>query len=664
MSSAITEFLTRASQLHIRDTTPMGANLVARGATFRVWAPGATEVYVITDDLPTARQAGWTPRQRDRLVEREDGTWAGFVPDLADGSPYRFFVVGLGGSGFKRDPWARELGTDPPYPDCDCLIRDPDSYPWHDSGYCPPPFHELVIYQLHVGVFYGLDEHGRDKRKNVAKFLDVVTRIPYLRELGVNAVQMLPIQEFPYDNSMGYNNLDFFSPEMAYQVDDPGQLPRYLNEVNELLAEKGMQPLTLEQLAPGPNQLKALIDLLHLNGIAVILDLVYNHAGGGFDDQSFYFFDRRANGDNNNSLYFTDRGWVGGLVFAYWNDAVRDFLIRNAEFFLREYHTDGARYDEVSVIDNHGGWFFCQDLTGTCRFVKPSAIQIAEYWNPSRELALKAPPHGMDFHAALADGLRDALRQVLDDANAGRDAPVDLDPIHDRLYAPYGFDDSWRAVHCIENHDLVYADREPHEWQPRVAWLADPSNSRSWYARSRARFATALLLTAPGIPMLFMGQEILEDKNWSDNPDHMPNTLIWWDGLATDEAMRDFLEFTKAAIRLRREHAALSGPNVNAFHVNNGARVIAFHRWLQGSGQDVLVVATLSETDLHGYELGFPRNGTWQEVFNSDFFESSADRQTVGNGGRIVADGGPMHGFQASSRITIAANGVLVLAQT
>src|SRR2546425_13333681 len=129
------------------------------------------------------------------------------------------------------------------------------------------PFHKNVIYQLHVGAFYGVDARGRDKREQVAKFLDVLTRVPYLRELGVKAVQLLPIQEFPYDNSLGYNNTDFFSPEMAYQVEDAAELNRYLRGVNALLAEKNMPSVTLEQLGPGPNQLKALIDLLHLNGI-------------------------------------------------------------------------------------------------------------------------------------------------------------------------------------------------------------------------------------------------------------------------------------------------------------------------------------------------------------------------------------------------------------
>jgi len=180
---------------------------------------------------------------------------------------------------------------------------------------------------------------------------------------------------------------------------------------------------------------------------------------------------------------------------------------------------------------------------------------------------------------------------------------------------------------------------------------------------SRARFATSILLTAPGIPVLFMGQEILEDKNWSDNPGVFKNTLIWWEGLERDAAMRDFLEFTKALIRLRRDCRALAGPNVNAFHVNNSCRLIASHRWFEGSGADIIVVGTLSESNLYNYEIGFPSAGLWREVFNSDFFEISPGHNTTGNAGAVHANGRPMHGFAASAPITIPANGVLVFAK-
>src|SRR5207302_4202692 len=110
------------------------------------------------------------------------------------------------------------------------------------------------------------------------------------------------------------------------------------------------------------------------------------------------------------------------------------------------------------------------------------------------------------------DGLRDAVRGAIAQAAQGRDAYVDLDKARDTLYPQAGFSAAWRVVNHLENHDLVWLN---HDHQPRVAALADPSDSRSWYARSRARVALGLLVTAPGVPMLFMGQEFLEDKSWN-----------------------------------------------------------------------------------------------------------------------------------------------------
>ena len=186
--------------------------------------------------------------------------------------------------------------------------------------------------------------------------------------------------------------------------------------------------LTLDQLRPGVNQLKCLIDLAHLHEIAVIFDLVYNHAGGGFDPQSLWFYDRFDNGDQNNSLYFTDQGWAGGLVFAYWNANVRQFLIDNASAFIKEYRIDGIRYDEVRVISDNrpGGFELCQDVTGTVRFIRPSAIQIAEYWDWDRALPVTPVPAGLGFDAALGDAFRDAVRSLLVQAAGGDNAELSL----------------------------------------------------------------------------------------------------------------------------------------------------------------------------------------------------------------------------------------------
>ena len=171
-------------------------------------------------------------------------------------------------------------------------------------------------------------------------------------------------------------------------------------------------PLTAAQLTGQINQLKAFIDLCHLYGIAVIADVVYNHAGGGFDDQSIYFFDRQPYTTDNNSLYFTDQDHAGGLVFAFWKQEVRQFLIDNGKSLLQEYHVDGLRYDQVTVIAESGGWYFAQDLTNTVRYVKPAAVQIAEYWGRRTLERRCRPADGMGFDIGYSDGLRDALRDV------------------------------------------------------------------------------------------------------------------------------------------------------------------------------------------------------------------------------------------------------------
>ena len=643
--------------------TPMGANLVVGGATFRTWAPRARDVYLLTGDaLELSATTGFTPSPDDRLTPLGDGTWAGFVAGAEDGLEYLFWIDGEASQGLKRDPYARELTLTPEFPASYCILRDPAAYPWRDAGWRPPDFSKLIIYQLHVGAWWAVDADGADVRSyRRGTFLDVAQRLGYLRELGINAIQLLPIQEFPTEFSEGYNGVDYFSPEQDYQVGE-ADLSWRLAKLNAMFAGFGAEPLTLDQLRPGANQLKCLIDLAHLHGVAVIFDLVYNHAGGGFDPQSLWFYDRFPNGDQNNSLYFTDQGWAGGLVFAYWNANVRQFLIDNASAFMKEYRIDGIRYDEVRVISGNrpSGLEFCQDVTSTIRFIRPSAIQIAEYWDWDRAFPITPSPAGLGFDAALGDAFRDAVRGLLTEAAGGENAALQLDPVAAALMPPAGYDATWRLVQCLENHDLTYLG---HDGAARVAALADPVDPRSWYARSRSRAAVALLFAAPGIPALFMGQEILEDKLWCDDERDHPGHLIGWDELGSDNARADYLRFMQALVALRRRQPALSAEGVRVSRVNDFDRVIVIHRWVtDGSpGQDVVAVVSFDERPKAGYAIGLPRGGRWIELFNSDVYDGFPNPAPAGNGGAVEASGPPRDGFAQSAAIAIPANGALFL---
>lgn len=628
----------------------MGANLTHGGAEFRVWAPNANQVDLICSSN------GWVNIPLER---QNDGYWYVFLPGVREGDQYKYFIVGKGSTGHKRDPYgrARTWGQR----DLNNIVTHPTTFPWHDAGYSPPKFNDLIIYQLHVGAFFSTDANGNDMRRTrPGRYLDLLYKIEYLVELGVSAVQLLPIQEFETMRSLGYNGTDYYSPEIDYTVVplDP-EFQRYFNKANELLATKGLAPFQPGDLDCQTKQLMALVDLCHCYGLAVIFDVVYNHAGGEFNGESIRFFDRQPYDNLNNSLFFTDKEWAGGMIFAYWQNPVCQYLIDNAKFFFNEYHVDGFRFDEVTVIDRFGGWAFLQNLTDTLRYLKPGAALIAEYWADQSSVLRSRSNGGAGFDSVVDSGMRNTVRGCLEQAAAGKEAQVNLDPVAGQLYPKFG--SAWRSVHHLENHDINRINND-NDRKPRIAALADSTNSRSWYARSRARWANGLLLTAPGAPMLFMGQEFMEDKFWSDSPDYYSSSLIWWNGLETDRVMQDHLRFIRELISLRYAQPALRSDAIRVFHVHNDNRVLAFHRWVPGEGRDVIVVASLREETWWGYDLGFPHSGEWREVFNSDVYDGWVNPNTAGNGGRVYAGNTPLHDFSASARIVIPANGIVVFA--
>ena len=142
---------------------------MANGATFKVWAPGAEGVY-LNGTLAGAQR--WTQDQDAALLLQDNkGYWTGFFSGAKEGDNYKYYVVGTASKGYKRDPYARELGADPPFPHANCLVRSPASYRWHDGAFVTPAYSDMIVYQLHVGTFYSKSP-GAD-----GKFLDVVEKI-------------------------------------------------------------------------------------------------------------------------------------------------------------------------------------------------------------------------------------------------------------------------------------------------------------------------------------------------------------------------------------------------------------------------------------------------------------------------------------------------------
>jgi 1,4-alpha-glucan branching enzyme len=175
--------MNQITQEHITEQTPIGTNLVEDskkaylGATVRVWGPNASAVYLngnfngatsFTEDV-----------DKKLLLQKRGEYWTGFLAGAKPGDTYKFYVVGDDGGGFKRDPYARELTLNPAFPKSDCILRDPDTFNWHDRGFRPPPFNEMIVYQLHIGAF------SRRPDNRMSTYLDVVEKVEYLAELGV-----------------------------------------------------------------------------------------------------------------------------------------------------------------------------------------------------------------------------------------------------------------------------------------------------------------------------------------------------------------------------------------------------------------------------------------------------------------------------------------------
>jgi 1,4-alpha-glucan branching enzyme len=240
------------------------------------------------------------------LLNRQDrGYWAGFLQGVQEGDQYLFYVVGSPTrKNFKRDPYARELTTPEThpgtfgYPNCNCVIRRADGYSWRVLDFRPPAFNDLVVYELHIGTFFAVDNTGKDRRGTKGgQYLDVLDRVVHLRNLGINAVEFLPIHEFASPISRGYDGVDIFSPEMDYAEYRPTELEHYLTKVNRLLRDRGARELDISEVQTSVNQLKILIDVCHLYGLAVILDVVYNHAGGAVKEQTGGFVVLRRNAE-------------------------------------------------------------------------------------------------------------------------------------------------------------------------------------------------------------------------------------------------------------------------------------------------------------------------------------------------------------------------------
>jgi 1,4-alpha-glucan branching enzyme len=580
--------------------TGMGAVFYGGGTMFRVWAPNAERVFVAGDF------SGWNEWE---LGSECNGHFSADIQGAWPGQRYQFVIKKNGQSIWKNDPRALDVTNSVG----ESVIYDHNSYTWRNS-YGTPSFNDQVIYEMHVGTFNDSPGFGP------GNFSSATAKLDYLQWLGVNMVQLMPVSEFPGDFSKGYNPALPFAPESAYG---------------------------------DPNSLKNFIDEAHKRGIGVIVDVVYNHFGP--NDHPMWCFDGECYGAGG-IYFYTD--WRMNTDWGprpdYGRSQVRDFIRDNVRLWLDYYHVDGLRWDATMVMRQAGGsdlpegYSLLQDINSMIDSTQPWKIQIAEDFRGNAAITRSTSSGGAGFDSQWDS---DFFHPVLDTIITQNDSSRDMFKIRDAITRNYNGQASQRVIYT-ESHDEVSNGRSR---VPEMIW---PGNAGSWFSKKRSTLGAALVFTSPGIPMLFQGQEFLEDGFFSDT-----DPLDW----SKADYFNGILKLYRDLIQLRRNWfnntRGLAGNNVNVFHVNNTGKVIAFHRWKNGGpGDDVVVVANFSGQTFSSYQIGFPRGGLWYTRFNSDSNAYSPDFGNVA-GYDTNASSGTKDGLPFRGNVGIGPYSVLILSQ-
>lgn len=670
---------------------------------FAVWAPNAKTVevvfgtqssgYIADDGSGIDPVLGSFP-----MFRQEDGIWQtdmAISPQLEDFSqfdhkPYMFRITKEGGQiAYRTDLYSRcQIGKGNINPqgqsysgssteldgtkscsvvvDPDTVTRNfqedvwpeiefvPEEEFWRDEfrddRSVPSRVEDLVIYELHIGALgYGNDRPGN--------FEDAINLLDYLVDLGVNAVELLPMSEFRDEVNWGYETSHYFA---------------------------------LEYSAGGRDQLKHFVRECHRRGIAVILDVVYNHfnpdgerAQWCYDSDApeqniYYWYEGRAS-----DYSWPEGGYVDNLSTGYaprfHEEIVRKLFISSAAALMEEFHIDGFRVDQTTSMHlynvlhadgtqvgnaNIFGAKFIREWTRTLKMLRPHVILIAEDhsdWDQVTEspdnggLGFDATWYASFYHHLIGDARQGTdYAKLITTAGYGTDERLAMDYFAGALAASGD-----KKVVYHESHDEAgnsYYEEAGNRVESKRTIVAAVNSApltgdTRHYGEARCHFACGTSMLSAGTPMFLMGEEIGAQKPFRYR-DFMQNREDLF-GERQTNGQRLF-QFYQDIIQLRHSHSGLRSHWIDIIHVHNANRVIAFRRW--DATEELLVVASLNNHPFgSGYIIENSRlgDGQWREIFNSDAQIYGGDN--VGNFGEMIPSlNGHIH-------VVIPANGFVVL---
>jgi len=573
---------------------PVGASPSGTGTVFKVWAPTRTSTHV------RGAFNGWsTANPMDKVGEH----FITHVPGAGSREQYKYF---FNNTHWNTDARARGINATDNY---NAYIEDPFGYVWQIEDFEVPAFEEMVIYQLHVGTFAGRnDPYGTAPFPS--RYADVPVRAPPLAELGINAVMLNPINEFPGDHSAGYNPISNWAPEWIYGT---------------------------------PDDLKAMVDALHQEGIAVLLDIVWNHFS--FDDNFMWFYD-------GSQIYFDtpaiETPW--GSQADFDNEDVRDYYAHSAHYWLEEFKMDGFRMDATDYMNideqEASGWSLMQRLNNEVDNRSSDKFVLAEQLPDDDYITRPTVLGGAGFDAQYYDNFTDRLREEIINAAFG---DPNMWQIRNIINGSGTYLSGRYVVNYLELHDECW----PTSGGQRIVKTIDSTfpHDDIW-AKGRYKLAQGLVLTAPGIPAMLQGAEWLEDTDFGTDSE---NRIDW----SKKITYAPIFEYMKDVITLRTSNPALrADASWDVFHTNDAGNVLAFQRY-DGTGNVVVVVVNFSNSDYTDYRIGLPQPDVWTEVINSQ--SSAYDGNGLVNAAPITAEAVSADGFSQSAEIVVAQMGLIIL---
>ena len=549
------------------------------GTTFRLWAPGAASVNV------AGSFNGWNTGANPLTKESAaSGAWSADVAAARTNDAYKYVV---NGSLWRSDPRSRAIDS---ADHNNSTVLAAGGFDWGDDSAGITNAGDLVIYEAHVGTFGGM----------AGTFALFTNRLGYLAELGVTAIELMPVNEFPSSTSWGYN-------------------PAY--------------PFAVEKNYGPPDALKSLVRQAHRRGILTFLDVVHNHWDGG---SSLWEIDGTTPGPYfYASDPYTYTAW--GPRPDYGNPAVRETINDTFRMWLEEYHISGFRWDAPKhIIYTTNGLFIPDGLTMATNALRLMATNYSGVWNIAEDTKEIG---GFDRYWDLA--FRSEIQGVL---VKGSDSQRDMQVVARNVAGVPG------RILFTESHDTA-GDLNNGQRLPVAIQGADPGG---YYARKRSALGAVLALTSPGTPMILQGQELLETNQFSDT-----RAMDW----TRTNSQAGTWRLYRDLIRLRRNldgvSAGLTGDSASVYQVDNTKKLVAYSR--QDSvrtGNTVVVVANFASATRTNFAVQFPEEGAWYALFNGDSTDYAAD---YGNAGsfEVAAAGSP-----ATGAVTIGPYSALIFSRT